>query len=327
MRGVMTSMVVLIVGAGVARADEAGDVKACNGGDAAKCEALAVHFEEAKEPAKVLGYLEKACTLRSANACNNLGYAWSEHTHGASDVDHVKARGYYEKACGLKSGLGCFNLGNVFRLGEGTAVDLKAAQNAFERACDLGEAGGCTELGIMYYEGKPMTKDTAKALQLLQRACKLGSAVACKNVEALDPSAKATPTKAEPKPAPERWRCLYKGGWTDAKHKEAGAAPMSWLVDWTAKGKGMWEIVGDLNDDFGHSWLDGVCDAKSCEMTQSYKGGKLAGKQYFFAGTYSESPIDATHVKNTFTGTWGTSKTSRKDGGTWTATAECGRQN
>jgi uncharacterized protein len=172
-----------------AQADEAGELKACNAGNAVKCEELSQRYLEgigtAADPAKSLAFLEKACTLNSGRACNNAGTVWSEGKDGAPSIEHVKARQFYEKACKLKHGLGCFNLGNVYRLGEGIPADLKLAFASFTKSCDFNEAKGCTELGILYFEGKATPKDLKKAIALFEKSCKLGSQPACKNLEIL----------------------------------------------------------------------------------------------------------------------------------------------
>src|SRR3954465_596468 len=96
----------LLLAAAPAYADEASDTKACNAGEVAKCEELALRFTDGtegspKDGAKAMTFLEKACTLKSGRACNNIGVAFSEGKDGAQAVDHVKARNYYEKACTL----------------------------------------------------------------------------------------------------------------------------------------------------------------------------------------------------------------------------------
>ncbi len=189
------AIVVTVLGlASTARADSAADIKACNAGKAVKCEEVSEKYLEgtgglAKDPAKSLTFLEKACDAKSSRACNNCGTAWSDGKNGASAVDHGKARKFYERACGMKNGLGCFNLGNIFRLGEGVDVDAKAAFSSFKKSCDFDEPKGCTELGILYYEGKVVKKDVKLATELLEKACKLGSEPACKNVEILKKAA------------------------------------------------------------------------------------------------------------------------------------------
>jgi TPR repeat protein len=218
--GIIAAGTVLTVG--TARADLAADTKACNAGNGGKCEEIAeryhMGFEGAKDPKKAeelrkqldkadataeqkkdalqqldkivdkkkaFEFLTKACDLKAARACNNLGTAWSEGKDGATKVDHAKAGALYKKACELKHGLGCFNLGNVYRLGEGVKIDLKVALENFHTSCEMSEAKGCTEEAIMYYEGKATKKDVPKAKELLDKACKLGSQTACKNAELL----------------------------------------------------------------------------------------------------------------------------------------------
>jgi TPR repeat protein len=188
---------VLIALTTTARADEAADLRACKAGKAVKCEELSERYLKgegaAKNPVKSLAFLEKACGLKASRACNNVGTAYAGGKNGAAAVDHAKARTFYEKACGMKNGLGCFNLGNVFRIGEGTDVDLEAAFASFKKSCELDEARGCTEQGIMYYKGTAVEKDAKMALTLLEKACKLGSEIACKNVEILKKAATPGP--------------------------------------------------------------------------------------------------------------------------------------
>ena len=183
----MQALLMIVLVPSTVVADEAADIKACDAGNMAKCEELVVRYGEGatKNPVKWIAYAEKACNLNSGRACNNLGVAWSKAENGASRVDHAKALTYYKKACDLAHGLGCFNFANIYRLGEGVALDLKLAFENFKKSCDLVEAKGCTELAIMHYEGKAVPKNVPVAKTLLEKACKLGSAAACKNVELL----------------------------------------------------------------------------------------------------------------------------------------------
>jgi hypothetical protein len=121
----------------------------------------------------------------------------------------------------------------------------------------------------------------------------------------------------------EKWRCLYKGTWTE--DSTGGTSKMDWLLDWTAKGD-HWELVGDLNDRLGHSWFDGTCDDSFCTLVQTYKSGKAKGKKYYFSGSYQDEQLDEGHTRNRFHGTWGYSKASNTDGGKWDAIATCEKQ-
>ena len=207
----MRALLVIVLLASVALADDEADCKKGNGG---ACMTLA---EAEKAATKAYEYLQKACAAKlmagcteqgqrlmdgsgvakdekagfalwekackkdDGRACNNLGTSWSDGNQGAKSVDHKKAKTLYDKACKLKNGFGCFNLGNVYRLGEGIKADPKKATSYFAKSCELDNAKGCTELGIIYYEGKVLPKDQAKALELFEKSCKLGSDVGCKN--------------------------------------------------------------------------------------------------------------------------------------------------
>src|SRR5947199_10223976 len=118
----MQAILVIVLAAASAVADEAADIHACNAGNMAKCEGLVMRYGEGadKDPVKWMAYAERACDLDSARVCNNLGVAWSEGPkQGAPRIDQAKAFAYYKKACGLANGLGCFNFGNSYRIGEG----------------------------------------------------------------------------------------------------------------------------------------------------------------------------------------------------------------
>lgn len=73
----------------------------------------------------------------------------------------------------------------MFRLGEGTPIDLPRALAEFQRGCDLEAAIGCTEAGIVYWQGEAVPADLDRAAVLFERGCRLGSQVACKNGDAL----------------------------------------------------------------------------------------------------------------------------------------------
>ncbi len=168
-------------------ADEAALVSKCDAGDMVTCEDLIRYYGAGgagDSPAKWAAYADKACGLKSGGACNNLGVAWSKGMIGAQ-IDLAKGSSYYKKACDLSHGLGCFNFANMYRLGEGIAVDPKLAFDNYTRACDLAEAKGCTELGIMYYDGKVAPQNILMTKTLFEKGCKLGSAQACKNLDIL----------------------------------------------------------------------------------------------------------------------------------------------
>ncbi|MCX5741146.1 MAG: hypothetical protein NT062_01465 [Proteobacteria bacterium] len=119
----------------------------------------------------------------------------------------------------------------------------------------------------------------------------------------------------------DTWKCLYKGKWVTTKTKNSDA--MDWLLKWDSIPGGKWRVIGDYKDKYGHAWFDGECDARTCNFTQDYKEGKLVGKKYYFTGTYTDKPIDASTTENTFQGTWGYKPDDRTNGGTWASVATC----
>jgi TPR repeat protein len=179
----------LLVNAKSSYADEAALVEKCDAGNMVMCEDLMKLYGAGgagDNPVKWATYAEKACNLKSAGACNNLGVAWSRGMIGAQ-IDLAKGNAYYKKACELSHGLGCFNFANMQRLGEGVPVDLKLAFENYGKACELAEAKGCTELGIMHYEGKAAPQNILMTKTLFEKGCKLGSTQACKNLDILFP--------------------------------------------------------------------------------------------------------------------------------------------
>lgn len=135
-------------------------------------------------------------------------------------------------------------------------------------------------------------------------------------------SSLALAAAAEPAHA-EVWQCLYKGKWVTTKTKNSDT--MDWLLQWESQKDGMWKVIGDYNDKYGHAWFDGLCDEHKhiCAFEQWYKEGKLAGKKYYFAGKYHDKMLAKDKTENTFVGTWGYSPEHPDDGGTWESTAIC----
>ena len=106
--------------------------------------------------------------------------------------------------------------------------------------------------------------------------------------------------------------CHFQGSWLTTKTKNTDK--IDWSVTWDGTAGAGWRISGAFDDRYGHALLDGACDAASCTFAESYKSGKLAGKQYYFTGAISGGAV---------TGTWGYKADSRADGGTWQAQLGC----
>jgi len=124
----------------------------------------------------------------------------------------------------------------------------------------------------------------------------------------------ATPAHAE------SWRCQYKGRWITTRTRNTDK--MDWVLVWEKAGA-KWKVVGDYSDKYGRASFDGECDDTKCDFEQSYKTGKLAGKKYYFTGSYTDRALSATSTENTFKGTWGYAKSNRLNGGIWDSIATC----
>jgi hypothetical protein len=119
--------------------------------------------------------------------------------------------------------------------------------------------------------------------------------------------------------ADEVWACAYRGEWNTNGSTDKG--DFAWAVSWTLAGSN-WNVVGDYNDRYGASYLDGSCTGNHCELTQTYNSGSLNGNVYKWVGDYTEKVEDGKLI-NTFTGTWSTVKGGGSNTGNWTATATC----
>jgi|JI61114C2RNA_FD_contig_31_7667573_length_794_multi_7_in_0_out_0_1 hypothetical protein len=128
--------------------------------------------------------------------------------------------------------------------------------------------------------------------------------------------------------AEDVWSCSYTGEWTTEGTNDHG--DFKWLVKWERPDeKASWHIIGDYNDRFGASFLDGNCNTeKKCDMTQTYTSGSLNGSVYEWSGTYTDK-ADASgtagKTTNTFTGTW-KDASGKGNKGKWTAEAVCTKQ-
>ena len=57
--------------------------------------------------------------------------------------DYAKAAELLKKACDMKEAHACNNLGSLYDNGEGVRQDKSIAKQYFGKACDLGEQRGC----------------------------------------------------------------------------------------------------------------------------------------------------------------------------------------
>jgi len=119
--------------------------------------------------------------------------------------------------------------------------------------------------------------------------------------------------------AAENWECKYSGSWTRTSDGKSG--DLSWTVTWVKQGGG-WTVIGNMNDQYGVSAVNGSCANKNCTFTQAYSSGSLVGKPYVYVGSYTDKVLGDGQTINNFTGTW----TGNGNSGAWKAKAMCSRK-
>ncbi|WP_456432553.1 tetratricopeptide repeat protein [Nitratifractor sp.] len=90
----------------------ASDQSACAAGDAAACESLGVHYITGDgvriDGYTAIKYLERACSLGKASACNGAAFIYAD-AEGGVRQDYTKAMRYWRKACSYGDPTGCAN--------------------------------------------------------------------------------------------------------------------------------------------------------------------------------------------------------------------------
>lgn len=139
--------------------------KACSLGDADGCYYLGnLYFDDTfsglppritdthidKDNSKAYIFINRACVLKHAVACNVMGVAYH---HGMSMQSHpyktfisknpTMANQYFEESCDLGYSHGCGNLANNYKNGVGTKKDTAKATEYYKKACDLGAEQYC----------------------------------------------------------------------------------------------------------------------------------------------------------------------------------------
>ena len=140
---------------------------ACDSGINAACLAQSGGFASAQSSATAA--YEKACSLRSPDACLNLGY--SKLQQGKAG----EAQNAFRRACELKSAAGCEQAAALLQESGGSTEAAKF----YTQACALKSPSACTKLGLVYYSGAGVTKSATSARANLNQACKLGAQDAC----------------------------------------------------------------------------------------------------------------------------------------------------
>jgi hypothetical protein len=79
---------------------------------------------------------------------------------------------YLDKACGLKSRDACHHLSQIFVAGEGgVPADAARSMILLDEACELGQGAACGELARKAETGEGAKKDHAKAIGYLASGC------------------------------------------------------------------------------------------------------------------------------------------------------------
>lgn len=140
---------------------------ACNADLKAGCLAQSGAFASAQSTATAA--YEKACSLRSPDACLNLGYSYLQQGNS------TQAQTAFRSACDLKSAAGCEQAAALLQEKGGSTEAAKF----YTQACALKSPSACTKLGLVYYSGAGITKSATRARANLNQACKLGAQDAC----------------------------------------------------------------------------------------------------------------------------------------------------
>lgn len=143
--------------------------RACERGDADAC-AVAGLCEHrgcagAPSPERAAARFVRACELHSARGCSLLA---AQRARAGADDEALHAR---ERACELRSGQACHELGDHFDGSRGGPRDLPAAARFARLACALGHPGGCTSLGRLQQLGVKVPADQPTPLARYLQVC------------------------------------------------------------------------------------------------------------------------------------------------------------
>ena len=83
-----------------------------------------------------VSFYKKACDLKDAEACNELGLIY-DHGRAGESIDYKDAYTYYGLACNLDNGSGCNNLAYLYDNGLGVDEHNWHAFRYYKKACDL----------------------------------------------------------------------------------------------------------------------------------------------------------------------------------------------
>jgi serine/threonine-protein kinase len=141
-------------------------------------QALALYGQKRYSEASPL--LDQACTSGSWESCKELGNLYRDGNGVA--MDESRAVALFSKACAGGLASACDRLGYMYGSGRGVAKDDSQAVTLYTKACDAGDALGCSNLGVMYRDGIGMAKDDSRAAALFLKACEAGDAPGCSDL-------------------------------------------------------------------------------------------------------------------------------------------------
>jgi TPR repeat protein len=154
--------------------------KSCTEDTRDGCVNLAALLEKRGQLASAHQIYEQECQSDVPPACYNLAISLERSPPGVRDLE--RARKLYEKACGLKHAGACNNLGAMLaRLG-GIEKDkelLVVARTSYQQGCELGQPAACRNLGAMAEKGEGGPRDLSTARSSYDTACRAGDINAC----------------------------------------------------------------------------------------------------------------------------------------------------
>lgn len=170
---------------GSCRPKSSGKAYACNGTDAAECNAqcsagspqscaILGHIYEKGEGVnadekKASTFYKKACDAKDIDGCTGLGYMMSKSSNADEQRQSV---GILRQACDAGNGRACSGLGQQARLRR----DWTTASKEFDRGCRLNYSRGCYYAGVALVR---LDKEPERALWNFERACKGGDERGC----------------------------------------------------------------------------------------------------------------------------------------------------
>jgi serine/threonine protein kinase len=133
-----------------------------------------------KHYAEAGALFDKACAGGGWEACKNLGNMY-RFGNGVA-LDYPRAASFYTKACNAGNARSCANLGFLYANGSGVAKDDGHAAQLYATACNNGDGMGCSNLGNVYANGRGVSKDDSQASSLYLKACAAGDGPGCSNL-------------------------------------------------------------------------------------------------------------------------------------------------